>query len=403
MRVLYFIAYPQRMAGANRSLFELVTNLPTGIEPVVAATEKGRAVDAYREAGIETRVIEPGASLRQYGKAALKWSWLEKGRVVLSELLPYTLRLYKLMREYEITLVHANDPRGTFLVGAAARLTGRPLVSHLRGEVPFGGALKRFYEAFPTRFVAVSESTKRHLRPPARARSTVVYNGMRDISGRGDSIPWLESLHREEVCVGGCFASVTPFKGHHHLVRAVAALNRRGWGEQAAFVCFGDLETEPPDYACWVRALKQELGVHNLTFAGWQDDPFSFYQSVDFTVLPSFSEERLEMNGRIVAVQGNEGFPRTHLEAMCFGLPIVGTDIAGVREQVEHGTNGLVVPPSDPEALADALERMLSNAQERERMGRAGRERVLNRFSTSAYVEGVTDVYRELESENNEK
>jgi glycosyltransferase involved in cell wall biosynthesis len=102
------------------------------------------------------------------------------------------------------------------------------------------------------------------------------------------------------------------------------------------------------------------------------------------------------VNGETIDVRGNEGFPRTHLEAMSFGLPIVGTDIAGVREQVEHGTNGLVVPPSDPAALADALEQLITAPDLRKRMGRAGRQRVEERFSTQACVRGAMNVYSSL-------
>jgi glycosyltransferase involved in cell wall biosynthesis len=81
---------------------------------------------------------------------------------------------------------------------------------------------------------------------------------------------------------------------------------------------------------------------------------------------------------------------------MSFGLPIVSTDIAGVREQVENGVTGLVVPPSDKLALAEALEKLLSDAKLRASMGMAGRERVQRLFSTEAHVTGVVNVYQSL-------
>jgi glycosyltransferase involved in cell wall biosynthesis len=81
---------------------------------------------------------------------------------------------------------------------------------------------------------------------------------------------------------------------------------------------------------------------------------------------------------------------------MSFALPIVGTDIAGVREQIEDGFNGFVVPPSDKTALATAIEKLLADQNLRQTMGQSGRERVLTRFSTSAYVSGVMDVYKSL-------
>ena len=394
--VVYYIAYPQRMAGANRSLFELVTNLPKPFQPVVLSVREGRVTRAYREAGIEVVVAEPGPRLSEFGKAALGWTEATKVDVFVRELLPYTGRLRRVLKALRPAIVHTNDPRGTMLIGLAAKSLGLPVVGHLRGEIPFGGVLARAYEAIPNRFVAVSEATRAELSPPARTRATAVYNGTRDVSDRGQPVAWMNHLRDQGVVVASVFASVVPFKGLHHMIRAVAELNRRGVGERLAVVCVGDLDSEPRAYVDWVRGLLHDHGVYNVTFAGWQDDPFSFYRSSDVSVLPSVSDETLQYAQTLMRVRGNEGFPRTHLEAMCFGLPIVGTDIAGVREQVVDGETGFVVPPSDPVALADALERLVQDPGLRRRLGEQGRERVLDRFSTDAYVKGVVRVYEAL-------
>jgi glycosyltransferase involved in cell wall biosynthesis len=78
---------------------------------------------------------------------------------------------------------------------------------------------------------------------------------------------------------------------------------------------------------------------------------------------------------------------------MALGIPVVGTRIAGVPEQVVDGGTGLLVPPSDPAALADALERLLASEPLRRTLGSAARERALERFSTAAYVAGVCREY----------
>ena len=142
--------------------------------------------------------------------------------------------------------------------------------------------------------------------------------------------------------------------------------------------------------------MVSDLGIHNVTFAGWQEDPFPFYQSLSVSVLPSVSEETLEYGGVTHTVRGNEGLPRTHLEAMMFGLPIIGTRIAGVPEQISDGINGLLVPPSDPDALATALRTLILDPQASAHMGREGRRYAIDRFSVAAYVAGVLDVYAEV-------
>jgi glycosyltransferase involved in cell wall biosynthesis len=182
------------------------------------------------------------------------------------------------------------------------------------------------------------------------------------------------------VAIVSCFASVVPNKGHACLIRAVAELNRRGWAQRVAVLCVGDLPAGYEPHVEAMRALTAELGVDNLTFAGWQDDPATFYQYTDVAVLPSLSE----------------GLSRANLEAMAHALPIVATRIDAIAEQVRHGETGLLVAPDDPAALAGALESLLADPARARAMGRAGQARVQREFSTAAYVGGVLDCYRTL-------
>lgn len=397
IRVLFYTAYPQRMAGANRSMFELVGNLPAWVTPTVLVGGDGEVARAYQEAGIDCRVLPARGTLGRFGRGALSGGLVGRLRTGLFDLVPFIAQLRSLISRERPDIVHLNDLRGALTAAPAARLAGVPVVMHLRGEIPFGGALRRLLEAAPHRIIAVSEGVRASLSPAARERAVTVYNGTGDISDRGDTpVPWLGRLRREGVAVVCCFASVVPFKGHHHLIRAIGKLNRRGWRDKAAFVCVGDLVAEHGAYHAWLAELIEAEGADNLTFTGWRPDPFPFYRNADLTVLPSVSAERLSYGGEERAVRGNEGFPRTHLEAMSFSLPVVGTRIAGVPEQVEDGVTGLLVEPSDPEQLADALEALLADPEQRRRMGEAGHARVRRLFSTDAYVAGVTEVYREL-------
>jgi len=397
LRVLFYTAYPQRMAGANRSMFELVTNLPDWIKPTVLVGGEGEVARAYQDAGVPCRVLPARGALGRFGRGALAGGAIGRLRTALADLLPFIAQLKRVVAEEKADLVHLNDLRGAMTLAPAARLSGVPVIMHLRGEIPFRGLLHRLTERAPHRIIAVSDGARNSLSPAARNRAVTVYNGTRDISDRGAApLRWLSALRAEGVAVVSCFASVVPFKGHHHLIRAVGLLNRQGWRDRAAFVCVGDLVEEHHAYQAWLYELMEAEGVDNLTFTGWQPDPFAFYRNADITVLPSVSFERLSYGDAEHDVRGNEGFPRTHLEAMSFSLPVIGTRIAGVPEQVEHGVTGFVVEPSDPQALAQALETLLKSPDLRRQMGHAGRERVEALFSTDAYVAGVTRVYRDL-------
>lgn len=88
-----------------------------------------------------------------------------------------------------------------------------------------------------------------------------------------------------------------------------------------------------------------------------------------------------------------EGLPRTSLEAASMGLPIVTTDAVGCRETVEEGITGFLVPPKNAAALAEAIEKLISNPILREQMGRAGREKAIREFDVATIVDQHLEVY----------
>jgi glycosyltransferase involved in cell wall biosynthesis len=114
-----------------------------------------------------------------------------------------------------------------------------------------------------------------------------------------------------------------------------------------------------------------------LYFFTWRDDIKDVLALTDILVLPSY----------------REGMPKAILEAMSMQKPIVATDVPGCRDTVENGVNGLIVPAKDPVALKDALERLVLDKDLRDRMGRAGREKVLREFSNTIVIKEISGIY----------
>ncbi len=129
-----------------------------------------------------------------------------------------------------------------------------------------------------------------------------------------------------------------------------------------------------------IRRLIDRLDLaEDIRFLGFRQDIPEILRSADMLVLPSH----------------REGMPITILEAMASGKPVVATDIRGCREEVVNEVTGLIVPPKDPTALAEAIERLVHDPEMARRMGRAGRERAMKYDSMRVVAEQVA-AYRKL-------
>jgi glycosyltransferase involved in cell wall biosynthesis len=130
-----------------------------------------------------------------------------------------------------------------------------------------------------------------------------------------------------------------------------------------------------------LAALSRQLGLQEaVRFLGTRSDIPQLLSLLDVVALPSLEE----------------GFPNVVLEAMAAGKPVVATRVGGTPEAVIHRETGLLVPPKDPRALADAILEVLDDPQRANAMGQAGRERVRKAFDLSRMVQEIEALYEEL-------
>jgi glycosyltransferase involved in cell wall biosynthesis len=127
-----------------------------------------------------------------------------------------------------------------------------------------------------------------------------------------------------------------------------------------------------------LESQSRALGVDGIVeFLGARNDVPAQLRHFDLFVLPSLWE----------------GLPYVLLEAMAAGLPIVTTDVDGVREVITDGREGIVVPSRNARALADAIVGLMANSARRSRLGVNGAQGVKERFSLDAMIEQTVDVY----------
>ncbi|HET7566786.1 MAG TPA: GT4 family glycosyltransferase PelF [Gaiellaceae bacterium] len=171
-------------------------------------------------------------------------------------------------------------------------------------------------------------------------------------------------------------ARVMPVKDVETMIEAAAVARREI--PDVRFLVYGATDVDLA-YTERCRALVASLGLEDtFVFAGFHARPAELYAEGDISILSSISE----------------GFPYTVLESMACGRPVAATDVGGVREALEGA--GIVVPPRDPEALGQAVVRLLREDDLRLALGRRGREEVLARFRTARSVEHYRSLYEEL-------
>ncbi len=164
-----------------------------------------------------------------------------------------------------------------------------------------------------------------------------------------------------------CVASLEEVKGHRFLIQACRLLIERGVDLQCELVGAG------PHRKRLARAITEAGLEGKVLLMGSLPRP---------EVLRALDRAHVAVLASHPTASGKrEGIPVALMEAMAMRLPVVASALSGIPELVEHEESGLLVPPGDPSALADALARLAGNPDMRERMGKAGRDRVLREFN----------------------
>jgi glycosyltransferase involved in cell wall biosynthesis len=187
-----------------------------------------------------------------------------------------------------------------------------------------------------------------------------------------------------------CIARFEEVKGHHYLVEACRLLQQRG----VDFECH--LIGDGPLYHKIEQQVAKAGLSHRIRFHG--NCPHA-------QVIERLSLADVAVLATVTAGSGKrEGIPNVLKEAMACGLPVVGSIISGIPELVEDGISGFLVPPGDATALANALQKLHENSALRQRMGRAGREKIVHDFNLrkSTYKRACLFLKRNLGTGGNE-
>jgi len=293
--------------------------------------------------------------------------------------------LRRFLRQERFDLVHTHLSYGNILGVAAARLAGLPVISTLHStgqEHASSNPAREFLETnmlrfFSHRLIAVGYKVEEMYRPRLGNRPMeIIPNAVlpaptvTEEERRRLRLEMAASADRVILFTAGRFA---PPKALDDLVRAFALLHPHVPQAMLVMAGEGPLFTQ-------IAALVQELGL-----------------GADVRLLGARQDVPLLMAAADVYVSSSlrEGLPMAVLEAMMAGLPVVATAV-GDLPRLLGAERGLLVPPAQPQVLAEALESLAKDAHLRETLGAAGRQFVQENFSVHAWMNRLLNLYREV-------
>ena len=348
--------------GAQESLFNLVTGLDRSRYDICVVTlGPGSSVRRLQRAGISTMVIEDPDDAIAVGALTAHLARIQPDVLhnhmyraeIVGTKAAIALGAAGYPRPYVVSTVHSSRVRSNEDRDALRRLT--PSMDRL---IAVSNAIVRKIE------------DERYVGAPI----SLVYNGVD-----------LERYDHQEPCctlkdeygmepsaqIVGVVARLEPEKGHATLIDAWPAVLRSCPDAYLLIVGEGSRCDALTEQAA-------ELGIgHRVVFTGRREDVPAITAALDVAVLPSYRE-----------AQG-----LSVLEAMALSRPVVASNVGGIPEMIEDGVTGLLVPPRDPGALADAIVRLLADHQLADVLGRAGHDLVHRRFCLEQMVASIADIY----------
>jgi glycosyltransferase involved in cell wall biosynthesis len=359
------------------------TSEPGGSEIVLAYIAKNLNPEEYHS---HVCLLEQGWLSRRIQELGIDLSIIENRR---SYDPVFLAKMVSLIKREKIHLVHAHDFMMNVYGAVAAKIASVPMIATIHGKGYF--TLKksrilayRLAVSLCSRMTAVSEDLKEYLRKELKLAGTkkimILYNGIDldrfTVKNSGSNMRADLGIS-PDAPVAGTVGSLFEVKGIPYLLRAVKKVV--SYFPDFKLLIAGEGNQEP--------FLKQEtaaLGLKdNVIFLGLRDDIPAVLNIIDVYVCSSLSE------GLSIAI----------LEAMAMEKPVVATKVGGNPELIVPGENGYLIPSEDPEPIAEKIIVLLKDKSLREKMGKAGRKMVEEKFSLKAMIDNYQNLYRKLLNE----
>ena len=368
-------------------VLHIITRLDVGgstENTLISATRMPRT--EFTSSVISGRTVDPPPRISETLQAA-RVPWFQVPSLVRPVGLVNDLRalwhVWRLLRRIQPDIVHTHSSKAGFVGRIAARVANVPHILYTPHGHVFQGyftpvvtrrfiLLERLAARWTDRIITLTDAeADQHLAVGIgrREQFVTIPSGI-DLDRVVTVAPKRLVAHGRIV---GTVARLVPVKGHLFLLDAIPKILQRC--PKAKFVFVGEGEMR--------QVLEEQangLGLDDrITFAGFREDVPAVLAGMDAFVLPSL----------------NEGMGRVLVTAMALGKPIVATKVGGVPELLGNGEAGILVPPGDSGAIAEAVSTVLCDRSRAHALGEAGRRRA-SRYSAESMISALAKVYHEV-------
>jgi len=302
-------------------------------------------------------------------------------------------KLYSIFRRKRFDVVHANTSKAGFLARIAAHCAGVSCIVYMpHGHVFYGYFgpvmsrilvfLERIAAKVTDRIIVLTKLEKRdflnlgvacpdaiHIIPSGLEVSEFFVIG----NTAKEELRQKHGLDSEKKIIG-MVSRLESVKGPQFFIEAVRTVLKSR--DDVIFLIIGE-----GDMSSQLRSLVKDRGLQDkVTFLGWREDVLELIALMDILVQPSL----------------NEAVGRVLLEAQMLGVPVVATDVGGIPEVVKNNLTGIVIPPKDPDALGEAVCKLLESDTMRLSMSDEAKKWVRAEFSSEEMIRKLINVYQEV-------
>ena len=384
---ILYVNHASKIAGAEQCLLRMIKNLDRSrYAPFLVCPEGDLAQEARRRdvPVFPLRFTDYQRNRSRVGKFSCPNPFLALWHVL--EAAALACRISTLARKESVHIIHANSLLARVPTYLAGRITGAPVVWHVR-DILSARLWLAVYDFMARHGVArlITVSNACRVQFSRLSNVATVYDGIDSEAFKWDA----DAASRVRATFGwderhtvfGIFGRISSTKGHDHFVEAAVAVHARY--PQTQWLVVGEAwSQEEKRFLSRLRRRVSEAGLErSIVFTGFRTDVSALMSACDVVVVPSIIQD---------------SFPNTVLEAMACSRAIVAYAVGGIPEAIEDGISGMLVRQMDANGLAEAETLLIENPALREKLGRNARDRVVTYFGVEKAQKGIERIYEEV-------